>query len=177
MAETALPVAPAAPQDYRTIVFINCGATRDVRDLVDCRPQTVRFVIIDAHRPVHYAYNTAEDTKDVYVVLADDDPVPAGEIPVYDEELEAEISGAHVAALTPAPRASTTSCNACSPCLRRSLSAAAKTHNQTAYTQFQAASSDAALQWRGGNWQQQQRPQGPLLSAPKGIISLALPFT
>lgn len=45
----------------------------------------MRIIILDSHRPVHHSYNPAsgEDDKDIFVVLADDDPLPKAEIPEF----------------------------------------------------------------------------------------------
>lgn len=50
----------------------------------------VRAIVIDSHRPVWHGYNINADT-DVLIVVDDDDPVPAQDIPPWvDEQSEDE---------------------------------------------------------------------------------------
>jgi hypothetical protein len=76
----------AAPQEPRTCIFLNCGATLNIRDLVDLG-DSIRAVVIDSHRPIHHSYNDDED-KMACAVIAKDDYVSKGEIPGSDRQFE-----------------------------------------------------------------------------------------
>ncbi len=76
----------AAAQEPRTCIFLNCGATLNIRDLVDLG-ESIRAVVIDSHRPIHHSYNDDED-KMACAVIAKDDYVKKDEIPGSDRMYE-----------------------------------------------------------------------------------------
>lgn len=63
-------------------MFINCGATEDVRSLCEL-PPNIRIIILDKHRPVWHGHNNDED-QDTLVLVDDDDPVPKAAVPIHD---------------------------------------------------------------------------------------------
>ena len=73
------------------MVLVNCGATEYVRGVLPDPDalRHVRFVVIDAHRPVHPTYNDAADA-DTVLVLADDDPQAVAGVPHANPELDAQ---------------------------------------------------------------------------------------
>lgn len=81
-----------ATQDERVVVLINCGATESIKDICGFS-DSVRVIVIDSHRPVYHGHMQHHDLNrsgGVFVVLADDDPVPIAAIPEYIEAYEGE---------------------------------------------------------------------------------------
>lgn len=74
-------------QDLRTVVLLNCGASTHVASLAPASCQYTRYIIIDSHRPIHPRYNDPAD-HECLLVLSDDDPLPAQDIPLANEDLD-----------------------------------------------------------------------------------------
>ena len=73
----ALTTIFSCMQDLRTVILINCGATRYAHDYIDSSKTTnVRFIIFDSHRPIDPRYDNEEDTTAVLVL--DDREAPGG---------------------------------------------------------------------------------------------------
>ena len=86
---------PDAPQEmlgqdgddeFRTVVLVNCGATEDIRGLLELKPEA-RAYVVDAHRPVHLN-NLSDENQQVFVLwdeegegqMAEDIPVDVAEL-------------------------------------------------------------------------------------------------
>jgi hypothetical protein len=47
-------------------MLLNCGACEHVRQMLEL-PDTVRVIVIDAHRPIHHSYNNEADTSTLFL--------------------------------------------------------------------------------------------------------------
>lgn len=68
-------------------MLLNCGASTHVASLAPASCQFTRYIIIDSHRPIHPRYNDPAD-HECLLVLSDDDPLPAQDIPLANEDLD-----------------------------------------------------------------------------------------
>lgn len=68
-------------------MLLNCGASTHVASLAPASCQYTRYIIIDSHRPIHPRYNDPADDE-CLLVLSDDDPLPAQDIPLANEDLD-----------------------------------------------------------------------------------------
>lgn len=75
------------------MVLVNCGATVYIRDELAREYRGVRFLVLDAHRPIHQGYNNAGD-GDTVLLLPADDPQARADIPVaFDSTDDLDVEG------------------------------------------------------------------------------------
>jgi len=75
--------------DKRAILLVHCGATEDVRALLDLRPEA-RAYVVDPHRPLHLN-NVADDNDQVFLYWDDAvDGDGSADVPVDLAELYSE---------------------------------------------------------------------------------------
>lgn len=77
------PTICSRPQELRTIILINCGATIDIRTELRLTEQT-RVIIVDSHRPVWHKHNDDGDNTTI-VVVDPDDPVAPSSVPAAED--------------------------------------------------------------------------------------------
>ena len=64
--------------------MINCGATEDVRSLLDTAGPTTRIVVADSRRPVHHSFNHDGDAGCVLLHCRDDETARIEDVPLPD---------------------------------------------------------------------------------------------
>ena len=64
--------------------MINCGATEDVRALLDSAGPATRIVVADARRPVHHSFNHEGDAGCVLLHCRDDETARVEDVPLPD---------------------------------------------------------------------------------------------
>ena len=70
--------------------MINCGATEDVRSLLDTAGPATRIVVADARRPVHHSFNHEGDAGCVLLHCRDDETARVEDVPLPDGASEDE---------------------------------------------------------------------------------------
>jgi len=64
--------------------MINCGATEDVRALLDTAGPATRIVVADSRRPVHHSFNHEGDAGCVLLHCRDDETARVEDVPLPD---------------------------------------------------------------------------------------------
>jgi len=93
-----LSLSPSFPlsQTLQNVWMINCGATEDVRSLLDTAGPTTRIVVADARRPVHHSFNHEGDAGCVLLHCRDDETARVEDVPLPDgasDDDEGEFAG------------------------------------------------------------------------------------
>lgn len=73
--------------------MINCGATEDVRSLLDTAGATTRIVVADSRRPVHHSFNHEGDAGCVLLHCRDDETARVEDVPLPDGASDDEGEG------------------------------------------------------------------------------------